>query len=304
MTTPLIIEAAINGQTPKSRNPHVPISPEEIAADIAACVEAGASVIHSHIDDFTLNGEAAAARYREGWLHAARRWPALIFSPTASAGSTIAQRWSHNAVLADWGLSAMAWIDPGSVNFCSTGEGGLPGSFRAVYQNSFDEIDYSIRQMEQHRLGASIAIYEPGFLRVMLAYWRNGRRPRGAFARFYFGGEYNPWDGKKGGISFGLPPTEKAFEAYVEMLEGTDLPWAVAVMGGDPAASGLAKLAIERGGHVRVGLEDYAGERTPKNAELIAEIAAMAKKAGRPVADCETARKVLDLPRGRIAPGP
>ena len=47
------------------------------------------------------------------------------------------------------------------------------------------------------------------------------------------------------------------------MLDGCDLPWAVAVIGGDVVGSGLARLALERGGHVRVGLEDYAGPRTP-----------------------------------------
>lgn len=300
MTTPLIIETAINGATPKTRNPHVPVSPAEIERDIFECVEAGASVIHSHIEDFSLNGEAAAKRYREGWVAAAQRWPHLVLSPTATGGPTIEQRWSHNEHLADWGLSAMAWLDPGSMNLCSTGDGGLPGSFRPVYQNSFDEIDYSVRQMEKYRLGASIAIYEPGWVRLVLAYWRNGRRPQGAFARFYFGGAYNPWDGVKGGISFGLPPTKKALEAYVEMLDGTDLPWAVAVLGGDVTASGLTRLAIERGGHVRVGLEDHAGERTPTNRQLVSEVVAIARELGRPIADCETARKILNLPRTRI----
>ena len=33
----------------------------------------------------------------------------------------------------------------------------------------------------------------------------------------------------------------------------------VGVIGGDVTATPLAALAIARGGHVRVGLEDYAG---------------------------------------------
>ena len=33
---PLIIEAAINGSTPRSHNPHVPKTPAEVAADAIA----------------------------------------------------------------------------------------------------------------------------------------------------------------------------------------------------------------------------------------------------------------------------
>ncbi len=49
--TPLIIEAAINGGTPKERNPNVPRTPAEIAEDGLRCLEAGASIIHNHNDE-------------------------------------------------------------------------------------------------------------------------------------------------------------------------------------------------------------------------------------------------------------
>ena len=57
-TAPVIIEAAINGATPKARNPHVPITAAEIAADALRCAAAGAAVVHSHIDDLSLSGTA------------------------------------------------------------------------------------------------------------------------------------------------------------------------------------------------------------------------------------------------------
>ena len=80
------------------------------------------------------------------------------------------------------------------------------------------------------------------------------------------------------------------------MLCGTSLPWAVAVIGGDVTACGMARLALERGGHVRVGLEDYAGPRTPTNAELVAEVVALARAAGRSVATPAQAARLLSLP--------
>jgi uncharacterized protein (DUF849 family) len=98
-------------------------------------------------------------------------------------------------------------------------------------------------------------------------------------------------------VGFGLPPTRRSLDAYLAMLEGHDLPWAVAVIGGDVVESGLARLAIERGGHVRVGLEDYAGPRTPANAELVREVVSLAAAVGRPVATTAEAAHLLDLPR-------
>jgi 3-keto-5-aminohexanoate cleavage enzyme len=50
MVLPVIIEAAINGATKKDKNPNVPITPEEIASDALACIDAGASNIHAHCD--------------------------------------------------------------------------------------------------------------------------------------------------------------------------------------------------------------------------------------------------------------
>ena len=43
----------------------------------------------------------------------------------------------------------------------------------------------------------------------------------------------------------------------------------MAVLGGDVVECGLAELAIRRGGHVRVGLEDYAGPGEPSNLDLL-----------------------------------
>ena len=98
-------------------------------------------------------------------------------------------------------------------------------------------------------------------------------------------------------MSFGLPPTRKALDAYLEMLEGSHLPWAVAVVGGDVVASGIAETALERGGHLRVGLEDFAGPRHPRNEELVAEAVAVAKRVGRRVASSREASELLGLPR-------
>jgi 3-keto-5-aminohexanoate cleavage enzyme len=41
VSEPVIIEAAINGATPKTVNPNVPVTGDEIVVDALACFEAG-----------------------------------------------------------------------------------------------------------------------------------------------------------------------------------------------------------------------------------------------------------------------
>jgi uncharacterized protein (DUF849 family) len=295
--TPVIIEAAINGATPRERNPHVPRTPGEIAADALCCLAAGAAIVHNHVDDFALTGTAAAERYLEGWRPVMRERPDAILYPTVAVGGSVAERFAHVPTLAESGFTRMGVLDPGSVNLGAADDDGLPGPPEFVYVNSYSDIAYVVALLARHRLGPSISIFEPGFLRTALGYHRAGRLPPGAFIKLYFGGELGYLGGSPSGVTFGLPPIPAALEAYLEMLRGCDLPWAVAVVGGDVVGSGLARLALERGGHVRVGLEDYAGPRTPSNVELVEEIVRLAREVGRPIASTSEAARSLGLPR-------
>ena len=293
----VIVEAAINGATPKSRNPHVPVVPNEIASEALRCLGAGAAIVHNHIDDFSLSGTTAAERYLAGWRPIVRERRDAILYCTVAVGGSVAARFAHVPLLAESGLMRMGVLDPGSVNLGAASDDGLPGPIEFVYANSYGDIRYVVDQLHHCRLGPSISIFEPGFLRTALVYHRAGQLPPGAFVKFYFGGDHGYLGGTSSGVTFGLPPTPKALDAYLEMMDGCDLPWAVAVIGGDVIASGLARLALERGGHLRVGLEDYAGPRTPTNVELIDAATALAQQVGRPIATPDEAARILKLPR-------
>ncbi|MGH7820850.1 MAG: 3-keto-5-aminohexanoate cleavage protein, partial [Candidatus Binatia bacterium] len=294
---PVILEAAVNGVTTRERNRNVPRTAAEIAATALRCLEAGAAIVHNHVDDFTASGERAAALYLEGWRPILERRPDAILYPTLCLGATIAERYAHVEALAEAGVLRAAFLDTGSVNLGGLDENGLPGAPDFVYVNSFADIRHMMEVCERRRLGPSIAVFEAGFLRTVLAYARAGRLPKGTLVKLYFGGDGGYLGEGRGGVPFGLPPTQTALEAYLEMLAGSAIPWAVAVIGGDVVESGMARLALERGGHVRVGLEDYGGSRTPSNEELVAEAAALARQVGRPVATPAEAARLLALRR-------
>jgi 3-keto-5-aminohexanoate cleavage enzyme len=286
---PVIIEAAINGVTTKARNPHVPVTPEEIAEDALACIEAGAAIIHNHIDRMGLSENEAADRYLEGWRPVFKERPDALVYPTVHFGKTIG--YEHLIPLAATGLLRVGIADPGSVNLGGVDAHGVPaGGF--VYANSFDTIARAFEICTACKLGPSLAIYEPGFLRTTVAWWRAGRLPAGAMVKLYFSTDRGYL-----GAPFGLPPTATALDAYLQILEGCDLPWAVSVVGGDVIASDVARHALERGGHLHLGLEFFGGERTPTNVALVDEAVALCEIAGRAVATPDEAAKILRLPR-------
>jgi 3-keto-5-aminohexanoate cleavage enzyme len=286
----VIIEAALNGATTKERNRHVPRLPAEIAADALACLGAGAAVIHNHIDRVGVSGEVAAARYLEAWKPVLAARPDALVYPTINFGEAGQPHdYHHIAPLAASGLLRIGLSDPGSVTTGGDEVDGVPAGTR-VYANSYDDIAGHFGLCHEHRLGVSLAIMEPGFLRTVLAWWRAGRLPQGAMVKLYFS------DDREKRSSFGMPPTPAALSVYREMMEGCPLPWSVSVFGGDVVGCGLAELALQGGGHLHVGLEPYGGAGTPTNVELVGQAVAVCQKVGRPVASCGEAARLMDLP--------
>lgn len=286
MPAPCIIEVALNGTTTKARNPHVPRTPAEVATDALACA-AGATIVHNHTDDpmWVADGRHAAAPYIEAWRPILAAHPDVLpYATQASGGPGIAieDRWAHHVELAHAGVGRVGLVNPGSVSLGGIDADGLPSEDR-VYVNTHADTRYALRRCADLGLAASVSIFEPSFLRVALAFHRAGALPRGTMIKLYFGGE----------IPFGLPPTAASLDAYLAMLDCTGLQWLVAVLGGDVAGRGLAALAIERGGHVRVGLEDNAGHRGPTNVALVEEAAALVEAGGRRVATAHETRALV-----------
>jgi 3-keto-5-aminohexanoate cleavage enzyme len=298
---PVLIEAAINGGTTKARNPNVPSTPDQIRAGALRCFDAGATIVHAHNHDITLTGEAAAAAYLEAWAPLLAERPEVLWYPTLCAAAGARAKLEHVHLIGEQVPLRLAVVDPGSTNLGSPGADGLPEG--SVYANSYADIREAFATCEAHGWGPQLAIYEPGFLQCVLAYHRAGRLPAGAMVKLYFGGEWGMW-ARARGVTFGLPPTAHALLAYLDMLEGTGLPWSVSVWGGDLMATPVARLALERGGHLHVGLEEhYDPAHSPTNVELVDQAVALAGDVGRPIATTEQAVSALGLPTPGVIPG-
>lgn len=291
---PLIIEVAVNGVTRKDRNPAVPEQPEEIAAEALTCIEAGATVIHTHTTrppgtatSVADTAEDYAAAYR---LILDDRPDAIVY-PTMSGGADIHERYDHHRLLAEEGLIRCGVLDPGSANLASFGPDGLPTATDFVYTNSPNDIRYMMATCAELGLGPSFAIYEPGFLRMVLGFHAGGTLAPGSLVKFYFsGGGFFA----SGPPTFSAPPIPEALALYRAMMDGVDLPWAVCVLGGDVLSTPLARTAVESGGHLRIGLEDHPGAAS--NLAQLERALELAAEVGRPVANTAQATRILRLP--------
>lgn len=290
----VVIEAAINGETRPEKNPHVPRTPEAISRDALTCLSAGAALIHAHNDDIRLWGRGAADRYLTAWRPVMKERPDALWYPTLTVAPDHASSLLHLDILSHEIGLRIGVVDPGSTNIGGPDAEGLPVGM--VYVNGYPEIRASFELCAKRGLGPSLAIYEPGFLRTTLAWYRAGRLPAGTMVKLYFGGDYGLFS-MQPGVTFGLAPTPAALDAYLDLLDGVDLPWSVSVWGGDLMRTPIARRALERGGHLHVGLEEHFDPaRKPTNEELVREAVALCAEVGRPVASCSEAAAILGLP--------
>ena len=247
------IEAALNGPWGRDRQPGIPVSVDEIVADGLAAASSGAAILHLHAYD------AATGRQRDDWETYARiiegiraRSDALVYPTIPLAGSAYADkeggpgaRFAHAEELARRGLIEIAVVDPGSVDFLRFDEAARPGA-GFVYRNEPDEVRAGLQLCARHRVRPGYAIYEPGFTRLGAALARATPGVPTPIYRFMFSDEF----------AWGFPPRERYLDAHLALLAeaAPGAPWMAAGLGVDVRP--LIAAAVDRGGHVRVGLED------------------------------------------------
>jgi 3-keto-5-aminohexanoate cleavage enzyme len=290
--SPVIIEVALNGVTTKRHNPLAPVRADELSADAIACLDAGATIVHTHADNLGAPVAELTTRYADCFRAILAARPAALLYPTIGFGASVAERFGHVGSLAAEGLVHAAAVDPGSVNLGGTGPDGLPPPMEFVYTNPFADIRYAFDLAARHRIGPSVAIFEPGFLQVVLAYFDAGALPPGTLVKLYFAAGGYLTGGR---ALWGAPPIAEALDLYLAMLGERPIPWAIAVVGGSLLAHPqLVADALGRGAHLRVGLEDWS--TGPGNVEQVARVVALVQDAGRSVATAPETVDLLALP--------
>jgi uncharacterized protein (DUF849 family) len=289
--TPVILEVAINGSTTKKINPAVPETASELADEAIKCLDAGATIVHAHTNKPSENVAEGVQAYVDVFTPVRKKHPHAILYPTANFDPVVYHKnrtvWApeiqsgHYRPLAEAGLANMILLDTGVVPLAVYDKNGMIPE-KGFWWYGFWPRDNKIVVDTCNELGCgtSISVFEPGWMKNVVAMARAGTLPRGSKLNIYF--------------------ADYGFELYLHMIEGLDLKWSVGLVAHDIMDTPLARMALERGGSFRVGLEDWG--KGPGNLEQMERAKELINKVGRPIVTGAEAIKYLDIPFAATRP--
>jgi 3-keto-5-aminohexanoate cleavage enzyme len=265
-----MITAAINGaEVTREHTPWLPLTPEEVGAEALRCAQAGASILHLHGRRPDGSPTQDLDTFR-AYFEAIREKTDVIvqFSTGGAIGMDVEQRIEALALSPE-----MATLTTGSTNFGDD-----------VFSNPLPLVREIASRMRQFDVRVEVEVFDVSMLDTALRLLDEGllgKKPHFDFV-------------------FGVPGAMAARESHLDYLvsllpEGAT--WSVAAIGRHELP--MAKMSIDRGGHVRVGLEDNIflsrGVLAEGSSALVAAVAELAQASGRGVMTIAEARRMLGV---------
>lgn len=267
---PAIVTVAPNGaRRTKADHPVLPMTPDEIAREAAACREAGAAMLHLHVRDAAGGHTLDADAYR-----------AAIAAVRRAVGGTLILQMTTEAVgryRPDEQMAAVRSVRPEAVSLAIAelipDEAGERSAAEFLWW------------LERERTLAQYILYSADDVRRFAALRRRGIVPGARPFVLYVLGRYAK---DRSSVPADLVP-------FLAAAEGQDWHWAMCAFGPKEGACAFAAAAL--GGHPRVGFENNLfltdGRIAPDNAALVAQVADGTRRIGRPLADADAARALL-----------
>ncbi len=266
----LVITVALTGNVPtKLMNPHLPVTPDEIAADVKRCRDAGAVLFHVHARDAEQKPTLDIAAYR-----------ANVRAIRTTAPEVILQLSTGGRAGKDWEARARPIRLLPEMGSFTTGSNNLPG---IVYENSPPFLEYLAQVYHETGVKPEIEVFEAGMIANALFLQKKGYLAPPLHFDFVLGAPGS------------MPGTVRNLQFLSDSIPPGST-WSVAGIG--RAEIPLAAAAIAMGGHVRVGLEDnlWMPDNTPaSNVRLVETVVRIAREIGREIASPEEARRILSL---------
>ena len=266
----LIITVALTGNVPtKKMNPNLPVTADEIAADVRRCRDAGAVLFHVHARDAQQKPTLDIDVYKQNARRIKELAPEVIVQ--LSTGARAGKDWEERA--------RPVRLLPEMGSF-TTGSNNLPG---IVYENSPPFIEYLAKVYQETGVKPEIEVFEAGMIANALFLEKKGFIAAPLHFDFVIGAPGS------------MPGTVKNLLFLSESIPAGST-WSVAGIG--KAELPLSAAAVAMGGHVRVGLEDnlYLPDGThASNPLLVEKIVRIAREIGREIATPDEARAMLGL---------
>ncbi len=269
-----ILNICLTGSVPtKAMNPFVPLTTEEIVADVKSCLDAGATVFHIHARDDRGFPDWRKERYQEiiTALRLLSEDAVICFTTTGRKVKELSKR--VDCLQTD-PPPDMASLTLGSFNFMNDASMTDPAMIRAIAQ-----------AMEDRGVKPEIEIFDIGMARTMTRLRREGLLKAPIYANVILG--------NAGSAGAALSDAAAVLQHVPE-----DVIWCGGGIG--PEAQVIAnQLGLLYGKGVRVGLEDniYVDRKKnhATNAELARRVVESARLMGKTPYSISETRKLLGL---------
>ncbi|MFZ3048809.1 MAG: 3-keto-5-aminohexanoate cleavage protein [Desulfatirhabdiaceae bacterium] len=266
----LIVTVAMTGNVPtREMNPNLPVTSDEIAADVKRCADAGASVFHIHARDPQQKPTLNPKVFQE-----------IVQKIKAAAPDVIIQLSTGGRAGKDWeDRAAPIRLLPEMGSF-TTGSNNLPGM---IYENSPQFIEFLAGVFHQTGVKPEIEVFEAGMINNALFLQKKGLLTHPLHFNFVLG------------APGAMPGTARNLTFLTDSIPPGST-WTATGIG--KAEIPLAAMSIAMGGHVRVGMEDnlFLPDGSPaSNPKLTETVVAIAEKIGRQIASPDEARALLNL---------
>jgi len=300
VTNKVIITCAVTGSihTP-SMSPNLPVTAAEIAEAAVGAAEAGAAIVHLHARN-PLDGrpdqtpEAFAPFLRE------IKSRSKVVVNLTTGGSPFMSVTERVAPAEVW-KPEIARLNMGSMNFGlfpmlrrfktfrhEWEPQMLENSRDLVFRNSFKDIDYALRTLNETGTRYEFECYDTSHLYNLHYFLQEGLVKPPLFIQTVFG--------LLGGIG-PHPDDVMHMKRTADRLFGTNYLWSV--LGAGRSQMPIASMAASMGGNVRVGLEDSlwigAGKLAESNAQQVRQVRKIIEGLGLEIATSEDAREILQL---------
>lgn len=268
----ILTVAPTGGLHGKEANPNLPEQPEEIAEDVAACREAGASVVHVHARDEGGEPTKEPAKFQEIRDAIEDRVDDIVFCFTTGGRGSREELIRPSLDVEPH--PELATIDLGPLN---------SGRNRTATNVQEKNEEYA-RRMREHGIKPELEAFNPGHLTE--AY--------NLIEQDLLDPPY--WSTVILGMQTGTVPRPRNLRNFVDNLP-EETEWQCMAIGKHQLP--LTTMAMTLGGHVRVGMEDNVyyrrGEPAESNAQLVRRTARIAEELARPLATPDEAREMMGI---------
>ena len=268
MSDGVVLVVRMNEFASREANTHVPWTPEEVAADAAACVQAGAAVVHFHGRTADGAGDSAAATLSRTVELIADACDAVTYC-TLGAGTGL-DRETRLATLTDAVTKPdIAPVDLGSFNLDPYD--ATTKRFRTeegVYVNTVGTVRHLAEGIVAAGVVPSAVSWSIGSLRLLGALLEQGTWPVPVFAELVLSDS----------LLVTNPATAAGLEHLLAFLPAVDVEWTVLCAAGSILP--MVDTIVAAGGGLAFGLGDHHYDgRT--NAEVVTAVAEQLDRLGR-----------------------